>query len=304
VTLLDADLPRISLHDGGATSVREVREGLWLKVDGEFGSGGWGGNKVRKLEWLLGAAQARGRKRILTFGGRGTNWGLATALYARGLHIETILALVDQPLDDHVLAQFERLRHSGARIHLTGTPRRTRIALPWLWLRHGRPWVLPAGGSTRLGAVGYVEAGLEIGAQVHAGELPEPDHVVVAVGTGGTLAGLIIGLQAAGLRSRAVGVVVNDQLRLDGDRIATLAQSCARLLRKRGADLGVLDLSESAFDLTRAYLGEGYGHPTEAGADAARATGLDLDPVYTAKAMAAALELHGTTLVLHPYGPR
>ncbi|MEA2125725.1 MAG: D-cysteine desulfhydrase [Solirubrobacteraceae bacterium] len=302
--MIELDLPRVRLHDGGPTPVRAVRSGLWLKADGEFGSGGWGGNKVRKLEWLLGEAQARGRKRILTFGGRGTNWGLATALYARSLDIETILALVDQPMDDRVIAQFERLRNSGARIHLTRSPWRTRLALPRLWLRHGRPWVLPAGGSTPVGAVGYVEAGLEIGAQVQAGVLPEPDRVVVAVGSGATLAGLVIGLQAAGLRSRVLGVVVNDQLPLGAGRLAKLAQACAELLGKRGADLGPLDLGEGAFDLTRDYLGDGYGHPTEAGAEAVRATGLDLDPIYTAKAMAAALALPGPTLFIHTDGPR
>jgi D-cysteine desulfhydrase len=290
---LETDLPRVRLHDGGPTPVRQVREGLWLKDDGAFGSGGWGGNKVRKLEWLLG----RRPRRILTFGGRATNWGLATALYGREHGVHTILALVDQPMDEHAVAQFDRIRSSGATVHLTHGRARTVAVLPWLWVRHGRPWVLPPGGSTPLGAVGYVDAAFELAAQVRAGELPEPDHVVCAVGSGGTAAGLLVGLQAAGLRSRLYGVVVNDGLRLDHDRIATLAQRCARLLRKHRADLGVLDLGEEAFDLTRDYLGEGYGHALP-GAPAG------FDPVYTAKAMAAAQALPGTTLFLQTNGPR
>ncbi len=295
--MLEVDLPRVALHDGTPTPVRELRSGLWLKDDGAFGTGGWGGNKVRKLEWLLGTARADGRKRILTFGGRGTNWGLATSLYGRSLGIETILALVDQPMSEHVVEQFERIRRSGAEVHLTHGKRRTAALVPWLWLRHGRPWILPAGGSTPLGAVGYVAAALEIAEQVRAGAMPEPDRVVVAVGSGGTLAGLVVGLQAAGLRTRAYGVVVNDKLRLDHDRIATLAQATARLLRKHGADLGVLDLGEDAFDLTRDFLGDGYGHPLT-DADPA------FDPVYTGKAMAAARQLGGTTLFLQTDGPR
>ncbi len=127
--------------------------------------------------------------RILTFGGRGTNWGLATALYARAIGIETVLALVDQPMTPHVVEQFERIRNSGARVVLTRGKRRTVARAPWLWLSNGRPLTLPAGGSTPLGAVGYVAAGLEIGGQVRRGELPEPDWIVTAVGTGGTLAG-------------------------------------------------------------------------------------------------------------------
>jgi len=309
-------LPHVALHDGSPTPVRRLAglgAELWLKDDGAFGTGGWGGNKVRKLEWLLGAAargRRRPRRRILTFGGRGTNWGLATALYGRALGIGTALALVDQPMDDHTRSQLDRLRHSGAALHFTHGRRRTIVALPWLWLRHGAPWVLPPGGSTPLGATGYVEAALELGEQVRAGALPEPARVVVAVGTGGTLAGLLVGLQVAGLRTRAAGVVVNDALRLDRARIATLGQRCARGLRKRGAELPVLDLGEDAFDLTRDFLGPGYGHATAEGQTAAALAsereGLALDPVYTAKAMAAALAApaHGPTLFLRTDGPR
>lgn len=282
-------LPRLALHGGGPTPVRELRSGLWLKDDGAFGDGGWGGNKVRKLEWLLGHAREHGRRRILTFGGLGTNWGLATTLYGRTIGVETVLALVDQPMTDHVAEQFARIRRSGARVVLTRSPRRTVAALPWLWLRNGRPWVLPAGGSTPLGAVGYVAAGLEIGEQVRAGTLPEPDRIVLAVGTGGTLAGLVVGLQLAELRTRPHGVIVNDKLRLDHGRLTKLAGRCARLV---GADVDA-----GAFTLTRDFLGGGYGEPLPA-ADP------DFDPVYTGKAMAATRELDGTNLFLQTDGPR
>lgn len=285
----DVGLPRLSLHAGGPTPVRELRPGLWLKDDGVFGDGGWGGNKVRKLEFLLAHAQSHGRKRILTFGGRGTNWGLATSLYGRTVGIETVLALVDQPMTPHVVEQFERIRKSGARVVLTGGTRRTVAAFPWLWLRHGRPWVLPAGGSTPLGAVGYVAAGLEIGEQVRAGELPEPDRIVVAVGTGGTLAGLVVGLQLAGLRTRPHGVIVNDKLPLDHRRLTRLAAKCARLVDA--------DVDASAFTLTRDFLGGGYGQPLPKAEPG-------YDPVYNGKAMAATRTLDGTNLYLQTDGPR
>lgn len=291
--------------------------GVWVKEDGRFGAGGWGGNKVRKLEWLIPDARRRGRRSILTFGGLGTNWGLATALYAREHGLATALALVDQPVDDHVRAQLARLEASGARIHRTHTKARTVAALPWLLARNARggrpPYLLPAGGSSPLGAVGYVEAALEIAAQVEAGALPEPAHVVVAVGTGGTAAGLALGFQLAGLRTRVLGIVVNDQLRLDAPVLARLARRSAKLLRRRGADLGPLRLGPDLLDLTQAQIGAGYGHRTEA---AARATalaaedGLALDPVYTAKAMAGLLALRtegrlaGPILFVHTDGPR
>jgi D-cysteine desulfhydrase len=291
--------------------------GIWVKEDGRFGSGGWGGNKVRKLEWLIPDAKRRGRHSILTFGGLGTNWGLATALYAREHGLETALALVDQPVDEHVRAQLNRLEASGARIYRTHTKRRTVAMLPWLLARNARsgrpPYLLPAGGSSRVGALGYVEAALEIAAQVEAGSLPEPAHVVVAVGTGGTAAGLALGFQIAGLRSRVVGVVVNDQLRLEAAVFARLARRTAALLERRGARLGPLGLEPDMLDLTRDQIGAGYGHPTEAAAQAAALAaeeGLSLDPVYTAKAMAGLLTLReegrlgDPVLFVHTDGPR
>jgi D-cysteine desulfhydrase len=310
-------LPHLALSER-PTPVRELAGlGVWVKEDGVFGSGGWGGNKVRKLEWLIPDARRRGRRSILTFGGLGTNWGLATALYAREHGLETALALVDQPIDAHVRAQLDRLYASGARIHRTHTKARTVAMLPWLLARNARgghlPYLLPAGGSSPVGALGYVEAALEIAAQVEDGSLPEPAHVVVPVGTGGTAAGLALGLQLAGLRSRVVGVVVNDQLRLDAPVLARLARRTAALLESRGARLGRLQLESGMLDLTREQIGAGYGHPTEAAARAAALAAeerLSLDPVYTAKAMAGVLALRAEgrlgepVLFVHTDGPR
>jgi D-cysteine desulfhydrase len=310
-------LPHLSLSER-PTPVRELGGlGIWVKEDGSFGSGGWGGNKVRKLEWLIPDAKRRGRRSILTFGGLGTNWGLATALYAREHGLETALALVDQPIDEHVEAQLVRLEASGARIHRTHTKARTVAMLPWLLARNARggrpPYLLPAGGSSPVGALGYVEAALEIAAQVEDGSLPEPAHVVVPVGTGGTAAGLALGFQLAGMRTRVVGIVVNDQLRLDPPVIARLARRTARLLERRGAQLGQARIEPEMLDLTRDQIGAGYGHRTEAAARAAALAaeeGLALDPVYTAKAMAGLLALSAEdrleepALFIHTDGPR
>jgi D-cysteine desulfhydrase len=310
-------LPHLCLSER-PTPVRELAGlGVWVKEDGAFGSGGWGGNKVRKLEWLIPDAKRRGRRSILTFGGLGTNWGLATALYGREHGLGIALALVDQPLDEHVEAQLARLKASGARIHRTHTKARTVVALPWLLARNARggkpPYLLPAGGSSPVGALGYIEAALEIAAQVEEGALPEPAHVVVAVGTGGTAAGLALGLQLAGLRTRVVGVVVNDQLRLDPPVFARLARRTAALLERRGARLGELRLEPDMLDLNRDQIGSGYGHRTEAATRAAALAAeeqLALDPVYTAKAMAGLLALRAKgrlgepVLFVHTDGPR
>jgi D-cysteine desulfhydrase len=285
---------------------------IWLKDEGRFGDGGWGGNKVRKLEWLIPEARRRGRTTLLSVGGLGTNWGLACALYGREHGLKTVLALIDQPVDEHVRAQLERLRSSGAELRFTRTKARTIVAVPWLLARH-RAYFLPAGGSSPVGALGAVEVALELAGQVNRGEIPEPSHVVTAVGSGGTAAGLLLGLQIAGLDTKVMAVVVNDTLRLDSRALTRLADRSARLLRKRGADLGDLKVDPDRLVVIDDQIGPGYGHPTAAAIDAQAAAGeagLALDPVYTAKAMAALREKNdgrlgsGTVLFLDTNGPR
>lgn len=316
-------LPHLALDEHRPTPIRRIGAlapaagGLWIKDDGAYGSGGWGGNKVRKLEWLLPDVERRGKRTILTVGGLGTNWGLAAALYGRERGLEVVLALVDQPLDEHVRAQLERLRASGATIHRTRTKARTVLAAPYLLIRHhdglGLPYFLPAGGSSPLGAVGYVEAGLEIAAQVESGEMPEPAHVVTAVGSGGTAAGLALGLRLAGLSSTVTGIVVNDTLRLDRPALVRLAGKAAALLEDRGAREARAAVPALRLESRSQWLGPGYGHPTPAAgiaAELAAEAGVALDPVYTAKAMAAALELAeageigGPVLFIQTDGPR
>jgi D-cysteine desulfhydrase len=292
---------------------------VWLKDDGAYGAP-HGGNKVRKLEWILPDVEARGRDTIVTVGGLATNHGLATAVWGRRRGLRTALALVDQPQDEHVRAQVARIRESGARVYRTRGTYRTYLAAPWILLRHTslrerrRPYFLTVGGSSPLGCLGYVEAALELAQQVGTGELPEPSHVVVALGSGGTAAGLVAGLRIAGLRSRVVGVVVNDRTPVDARTVVRLANRTLALLRKRGADADVTPVLPGDLDSERAWLGAGYGHRTEAAEHARdlarRREGLELDPVYTAKAVAALMDLRergafgaGPVLYWHTYGP-
>ena len=291
---------------------------VWVKDDSVFGDGAWGGNKVRKLEWILPEAERRGTRTIFTVGGIGTHWGLCVALYARELGIRTVLGLIDQPVDDHVLEQQARLRDSGAELHLEHTPSRLRAVAPYLLGRialrdRRRPMFLGPGGSSPLGALGYVEAALEVAGQVQAGELPEPATVVVPAGSGGTAAGLALGLRIGGLSSRVIGIVVNDTVRLDAPAITTLANRSAALLEKHGADLGGLRLVEDDLTMREEFLGASYGSHTPAGMEAlaaASAEGLTLEPVYTAKTVAAIRALGGTeampgpVLWVHTHGPR
>ena len=213
------------------------------------------------------------------------------------------------------LARFNR-DDSGAILHRHHTVTGLKLAAPaiiarcLLRSRGSLPYYLPAGGSSPVGTLGYVEVGLEIAAQVDAGLMPAPDTVVTAVGSGGTAAGLALGLRLGGLDARVLGVVVNDAFRLDATTIARLAQQTAALLRDRGA---AVDVHITPADLTAdpSWLGATYGATTpEAEAAAAWAVGLGvrLEPVYTSKALAAIRALNpsqaGRVLFIATHGPR
>ena len=305
---LERSLPQLPLC-ALPTPVRELRglrsragidAELWLKDDGHTGEL-WGGNKPRKLEWILADARRRRRRTVVTFGALATNHGLATARYARAHGMRCVLVLVDQPVDAHVEAQLERIRGSGARVHVTHSTARTLAALPWLAIRYAQarpprpPYLLPPGGSSAVGALGFVEAGLELAAQVEAAELPEPAAIVAALGSGGTAAGLLLGTRLGGLSSRILAVLVNDGLPLSERTLLRLARRSRRLLERRGARLPDVDLGGGGLEVVHGWLGDGYGHHTreadEAIALAAEAEGLRLDPVYTGKALAALLGL-------------
>ncbi|RNM12573.1 1-aminocyclopropane-1-carboxylate deaminase/D-cysteine desulfhydrase [Nocardioides pocheonensis] len=318
----DLDLEQVRLGTGPTPVTRLPRLGVpgiddaevWVKDESRYGDGAWGGNKVRKLEWIIPEARRRHVRTLFTVGGIGTHWGLACARYGADHGLRTVLGLVDQPVDDHVREQLARLEASGADLHRFATARRLRIAAPWLMVRHARggrlPWYLPAGGSNAFGALGYVEAALELADQVQRGELPEPATVVVPIGSGGTAAGLVLGLRLAGLRSRVLGVVVNDAFPLDAPVIARLATRTADLLARRGAT-GLPAISVDDLTTRADWLGETYGDPTPASrrmVEAGTRVGLLVEPVYTGKALAAIADLAdrlpGPVLWLATHGPR
>jgi 1-aminocyclopropane-1-carboxylate deaminase/D-cysteine desulfhydrase-like pyridoxal-dependent ACC family enzyme len=257
---------------------------LWIKRDDQTHEV-YGGNKVRKLEYLLAEALARGVNRVVTVGAAGSHHVLATAFFAgrAGLTVEAVL--VPQPATEHVL---EVLR-ADVGLGLRTFPVRSWSAVPIALLSRvaSGAWPITVGGSNVTGSIGYVQAARELAAQVREGVLPAPDVCIVALGSGGTAAGLAAGFAAEGLKTRVVGVCVSTPpwaLRLIS---LFLARACARRVGARIAPLR----DRLAIDLR--FLGAGYGHASAAGAEAAddarREAGLILDPTYTAKAFASAL---------------
>ena len=289
-----ADLvPFTPLADRLPTPLEQVDERLWVKRDDQTSSL-YGGNKVRKLEFLLPIAVRRGAL-LLTAGGIGSHHVVATAVYARHLDLEMEAVLYPQPITDDVRRTQAHLREYGVRVRLT--PHRYLMPLV-LAQRLGalapfRPYLLWPGASTPLGTLGYVSAALELAAQWSDG--PPPDAVVAPLGSGGTAVGLAVGLAMAGWHdTRVVGVRVADRSVTNAPVLATLQAGTIGLLALGGgAGCNAASARRAhPVDIDARWFGPGYGHPTAAGTAAterAASYGLSVEPTYTAKAFAAAL---------------
>jgi len=291
---------------------------LWIKNDGLLGTT-YGGNKVRKLEFVLADAQQRNASHIITFGATGSHHCLATTIYARALDFAVTVVLMEQPLTEEVAANLAALDRHGARVvrasNLPATVLKSAIAIGRT-VRPGVPprfpYIIPVGASTARGCLGYVNAALELREQIDGGELPEPGSIVLPMASNGTAAGLLIGLRLAKLDTRIVGVQVSDMPGTGPRGVARLAGRTLKFLRRNGAD--VPSMRFRAEDLTAIADPEAvrYGHPTARCREAKRIMSetedVDLDLTYTAKTVAQLMErddlpkpvLYWHTLNAHP----
>ncbi len=262
---------------------------VWVKRDDETNPL-YGGNKPRKLEFLLADALRRRYRSVLTFGGLGTHHGLATALFASQLGLKTTVGLVFQPVTPAVRENLLCLHALGAKLLYGQSVTRLGVVtvreLVGSFFRHDLPYMISTGGSSPLGTLGYVNAGLEFAEQVRRGELPTPEVIFVPLGSGGTVAGLTLGLRLAGVGSKVLGVLVTDIFPPTARSLFRLARKTARYLVTPRL-VGSAPLQESDFAIEPGYLGKSYGAPI---AEAERLTawlreeeGIELDTTYTAK---------------------
>jgi D-cysteine desulfhydrase len=250
---------------------------LLAKLDDSTGLAG-GGNKVRKLEYLCAEALAQGCDSLVTGGGSQSNHARLTAAAARRLGLDCMLVL-GGPAPAQAAGNLVLDAVLGADIRWTEAYEYAAVeaaigaTCDELAAAGRRPYRVPIGGSTSLGALGYVRCAHEIAAQVRDCEL-----VVAASGSGGTHAGLVAGL---GDHGRVLGIDVGARPDLAG-KVTELAVATARLA-------GVTS-PRGVVGLDRTQIGAGYAAHTDACREAiqlaARLEGLVLDPVYTGKAMA------------------
>ncbi len=277
---------------------------LWIKRDDDFTrSASWqpafelarayGGGKVRKLELYFGEARAQGKRRIITFGGVGSNQALATALLGHALGFSVGLYLAPQPQSLLTTKNLAADAAALAELRLFESVWQGEAEAAREAKASGDVYVIPPGGTTPLGTLGFVSAGLELAADVRAGKMPAPKRVYVALGLGGTAAGLGIGCAAGGLTTEIVGVRASNPATVTEGRLRAIHDETIAFLRARDASFPAVTFADAHVRIDGRFVGAGYGVPTAAGNDAVaraqEAEGWELEPVYTGKAMAALL---------------
>jgi L-cysteate sulfo-lyase len=268
---------------------------LWIKRDDCTGLS-TGGNKTRKLEFLMAEAQAEGADLVVTQGATQSNHARQTAAFAARLGIDCHILLEDRTGSrdpnynhngnvflDHLHGATSERRPGGADMQgeMDAVADRFRAS-------GRRVYVIPGGGSNPTGALGYVDCALEL--VNDANRLGKPiDHVVHATGSAGTQAGLVVGLRASNSGIPLLGIGVRAPKAKQEENVFKLATATAE---KLGCP-GVVRREDVVANTD--YVGEGYGIPTAAGIEAiemfARLEGILLDPVYTGKGAAGLIDL-------------
>jgi D-cysteine desulfhydrase len=263
----------------------------------------YGGNKPRKLEFILGDARRSEAKEVMTFGCAGSNHALATAIYARQVGLKSISMLMPQPNARYVRRNLLMTHYCGAELHLCGTGLESEMNMPLVYtaatyqlLRHrlkeGRlPCLIPPGGSSSLGVLGFVNAALELRGQIARGEMPEPEYLYVPCGTMGTAAGLALGLRAAKLDGRVVSIGVSGQKFTNNRAMIKLINKTNCLLCSLDASFPRFEFPETDVDIRHDYFGQRYALFTNEGMEAVslmrECEGIELDGTYTGKTLAA-----------------
>lgn len=258
----------------------------------------FGGNKVRKLEFLLAEALQHHAKTILSIGGAGSNCALTATTYAHHLGLPSIVVMDSEPNCQVVrrnlllqqLYRAELIEYQTSELFTEGIAQaflRNRI------LFGDFPYVLSMGGSSPLGAVGFVNAAFELKKQIENHEIEEPDYLYVAFGSMGTTAGLMLGLKAAGLKTKVIPISVTSGKNYNAKSLRILLQKTNVLLHDLDATFPLVEFSDAELASTPDFFGKEYGLFTKEGQAACKflqeTENITLDGTYTGKACAALL---------------
>lgn len=294
VPLADLPTPLVRMEQLSAM----VGADLWVKRDG-LTHPVYGGNKIRKFEFVFGDLLRKKAKAVLTGGGLGSHHTLATAILARQFGLQAVCSYYCQPIDEEVHRYLRLTAALGVDAHFCGDYVGLAVSFLWQyirWLARSRrpPYFIYPGAPGMLGTLGYVNAAFEMQAQWQSMGESEPEAVFVAVGSCGTFAGLLLGARLAGLDSRIVGVRIIEEDVANRAKIARMVNKTGRTLRRHDPSIPLVEIGPEEVHLLDGYLGPGYAHPTTEARRAvelvAETETLPLETTYTGKAMAALLD--------------
>ncbi len=273
-------LPRLTAALGGGLE-------LWVKRDDQTGLA-FGGNKTRKLEFLMAEARSHGARLVITTGAAQSNHCRQTAAAAARMGLACLLVLVGPPGDEQPTGNRFLMHLFGAQVQWTTREKRDadlKRAFEEAWAEGRRPYLVPYGGSSPVGAAAYAYALEEL--LVEQGF--QPDVIVLASSSGGTQAGLLAGARLLGFPGRIVGISVDEAADVLRERVARLASEVLDRLRNPGR------IAPEEVEVVDTYAAPGYGVLTEKEEEAiflaARTEGLLVDPVYTGRALAGLIDL-------------
>jgi len=220
------------------TPVFELRRGLWVKDESAIASP-YGGNKVRKLGRILGEVLERGYRAVVTSGSAGSHHVLATALYAAARGLDTHAVLFPEPRTDDAVRHASAIAASCRSITAVRDTSQVVAAARRVAAAHDAG-VVPVGGSSVTGTLGWVDGARELADQIAAGALPAPRTVWVPSASGGTAAGLAVGLSEAGLDCRVIAVRVRGTF-LTRRRLDALVRRTALRLGREPPPIDLVD---------------------------------------------------------------
>lgn len=301
-----ADVPRVGLIKAPTPvgPLASISPSLWIKRD-DLSADPLGGNKVRALEYLL--ASVKAGDRVVTVGSAGSTHALAVAVYGQKIGARVRVGRWRQTMNPTAGLVAERVAATAERAPTFRSPAGAYV---WAWRERlrGAHWIA-AGGSTPLGVLGHVNAGLELVEQIDAGQMPSPRYVAVPLGTGGTAAGLALAFAIARREIVVVGARVVPRIVGRRARVIRLARATARLIEERTGER-LPRVGDDALRVVHEAYGGSYGTETgESRAAAVRldvASGVRLDASYSAKGFQVALDLaeDGPTLFWLTFDPR
>jgi len=272
---------------------------LYIKKDNLSGTL-FGGNKVRKLEFLLGDALANNAKGVLTLGAAGSNHTCATAAYAQKCGLACICLHLPQEPTSYAQRNLLISMAHDAELHLYRQKGEREKAIydrnkEFKKQTGSSLYFIPTGGSNEIGALGFVNAAFELKEQVTQGLLPEPDFIYVVLGSTGTAAGLILGARLAGLKS----IIIPVSIEYDGFegehamKLCNLIRLTSVVTHKIDTTFPEVEITPQEVTIDYRWIGDGYAKISPEACEAIKllqeTENIKLDGTYTGKAFASLL---------------